>query len=245
MKKVLIFLYFLFISAAAAQIPSGNSILEKADQNEVSGNKIILSEMTIHARRASRSLKAKSWVQGKEKAFTEYLEPAREKGTKMLKLGDQLWTYSPSTDRIISISGHMLRQSVMGSDLSYEDMMEDPELHKLYEARVVGEETFLDRPCWVLELTAKGVDIAYYSRKVWVDKERFVLLKEDRYAKGGKLLKTLEVKSVIRVQERWVQNVVVFKDVLKTGEGTEFKIESIDFDASIPDSLFSKASLRK
>jgi hypothetical protein len=63
--------------------------------------------------------------------------------------------------------------------------------------------------------------------------------------KSGKLLKTLEVKSVIRVQNRWVQNDVVFKDVLKTGEGTEFKIESAEFDANIPEYIFSKASLRK
>jgi len=46
----------------------------------------------------------------------------------MLKLGDELWTYTPETDRIIKISGQMLRQSVMGSDLSYEDMMEDRKL---------------------------------------------------------------------------------------------------------------------
>ena len=232
-------------SALFQNFPSADQILEKADRNAVSGNKIILSEMIIHGRRDSRSIKAKSWIQGNDKAFTEYLEPPREKGIKMLKLGDQLWTYSPDTDRTISISGHMLRQSVMGSDLSYEDMMEDRELGKIYAAKVTGEETVLERPCWVLELTAKLEDVAYYSRKVWVDKERYVLLKEERYAKSGKLLKTLEVKSVIRVQNRWIQNVAVFRDVLKTGLGTEFKIGHIEFDASIPEALFSKASLRK
>lgn len=232
--------------ATAAQTqPSADAVLEKADRNAVAGSKVILSQMTIHGRRDSRTLKAKSWIEGKDKAFTEYLEPPREKGIKMLKLGDQLWTYSPDTDRIISISGHMLRQSVMGSDLSYEDMMEDRELRKIYAAKVAGEEAVLERPCWVLVLTAKEEEVAYYSRKVWVDKERYVLLKEERYAKSGKLLKTLEVKSIIRVQNRWVQNLAVFKDVLKGGEGTEFKIESIEYDAPIPATLLSKASLRK
>jgi len=232
-------------SAGTQDRPPADLILEKADQNAVSGNKIILSQMTIHGRRDSRTLKAKSWIEGNDKAFTEYLEPPREKGIKMLKLGDQLWTYSPDTDRTISISGHMLRQSVMGSDLSYEDMMEDRELRKIYAAKVAGEETVLERPCWVLELTAKEEDVAYYSRKVWVDKERYVLLKEERFAKSGKLLKMLEVKSVIRVQNRWVQDVAVFKDALKGGEGTEFKIETIEYDTPIPATLFSKASLRK
>ena len=56
----------------------------------------------------------------------------------MLKLNDKLWTYSPQTDRVIQISGHMLRQSVMGSDMSYNDMMEDRSLEEMYEAKLDG-----------------------------------------------------------------------------------------------------------
>lgn len=247
MKKFLVFLYIVYTLAVwlPAQEPSAEAILDKIDQNAIAGDKIIVTEMIIHSRRASRTLKSRSWIEGEDKAFTEFLEPARERGTKMLKLGDMLWTYSPDADRTISISGNLLRQSVMGSDLSYEDMMEDRRLRKAYEAKIAGEENFLDRPCWILDLTAKVEDIAYSSRRVWVDKERYVLLKENRYAKSGKLLKTLEVKSVIRVQNRWVQNDVIFKDELKTGDGTEFMIQSIEFDAAIPDYIFSKASLRK
>jgi outer membrane lipoprotein-sorting protein len=247
MKKIMVFLYFMYNLAAfaAAQSLSGDQILDRIDQNAVAGNRISVTEMIIHSRRATRTLKLKSWVQGEDKAFTEFLEPARERGTKMLKLGDQLWTYSPDADRTISISGHMLRQSVMGSDLSYEDMMEDRKLRKAYEAKIVGEDQIIERPCWVLELKAKAEDAAYYLRKIWVDRERFVLLREDRFAKSGRLLKALEVKGVIRVQNRWVQNQVVFKDALKAGEGTEFMIESIEFDAAIPEYMFTKAALRK
>ncbi len=37
---------------------------------------------------------------------------------------------------------------------------------------------------------------------------------------------------------------MVFKDALKNGEGTEFFIENIQFNADIPEALFTKASLR-
>lgn len=247
MNIILLFLSFTCVLTAPAQAQtlSADQILDRIDENAVAGNRISVTEMIIHSRRATRTLKLKSWVQGEDKAFTEFLEPARERGTKMLKLGDQLWTYSPDADRTISISGHMLRQSVMGSDLSYEDMMENRKLRQVYEATVVGEETIIDRPCWVLELKAKAEAVAYYSRKIWVDRERFVLLREVRFAKSGRQLKTLEVKSVIRAQNRWLQNDVVFKDALKAGDGTEFIIRSIEFDAAIPESLFTKASLRK
>ncbi len=228
-----------------SQEPTGDWILEQVDNNFGSDNKIILSSMIVHGRRGSRTIESKSWIQGREKSFTEYLAPPREKGTKMLKLEDQLWTYSPATDRIIKISGHMLRQSVMGSDMSYEDMMEDPRLQKMYSAEIAGEETYLERPCWVLDLVSKDDDNAYHSRKIWVDKERFVALKENRYARGGKLLKTTEIKEVTRMQNRWVPRHIVFKDVLKSGQGTEFVLESIEFDADIPAYIFTKASLRQ
>ena len=163
----------------------------------------------------------------------------------MLKLDDQLWTFFPSTDRTILIAGHMLRQSVMGSDLSYEDLMEDPHLFDMYSAQVIREEEFADRACWVLRLEAKDGSPAYHSREMWVDKERFVPLKENRFAKSGKLLKTTEVKRVERQGDRWVAREMVFKDVLKTGEGTTFVIESIDFDVDIPPHLLTKAALRR
>jgi len=232
------------LSLAGAQAPSGDWILQKVDENFGSDNKIVHSRMIIHGRRASRTVEARSWIQGEEKSFTEYLSPPREAGTKMLKLGDQLWTYSPSTDRTILISGHMLRQSIMGSDLSYEDMMEDPRLNVLYSASVAGEEPIENRECWILDLDSRGEEIAYFKRKIWVDKERYVVMREERFAKSGKLLKTIEVKAVERMGGRWIGTRIVFKDALKDGLGTEFTLEAIEFNAAIPEILFTKASLR-
>lgn len=225
--------------------PEGKEILEEIDRNMSSLNRIVTSKMVIHGRRGKRTIGFKTWAEGRNRAFTEYLSPAREKGTKMLKLKDRLWIYSPETDRTIRISGHMLRQSVMGSDLSYEDMMEDQRLRRLYRARVTGEEGIDGRGCWVLELTAKEVEVAYHSRKVWVDQERMVPLKEELFAKSGKLLKKLELKDVVRTEGRWYPKRMIFKDMLKTGKGTEFIVESILFDQQIPEHIFSKAALRR
>jgi outer membrane lipoprotein-sorting protein len=234
------------VSAAQAPPPSAESILSKVDENQAAGSRITVYEMTIQSRRGSRTIKAKSSVEGVDRAFTEYLEPPREAGTKMLKVRDQLWTYSPSTDRTIQIAGHMLRQSVMGSDLSYEDLMEDPKLQNLYVATVTGEATLLERPCCVLELKARpGAEPSYHSRKIWVDKERFLPLKEERYATSGKLLKTTEISRVRQFQRRWVAERAVFKDALKNDGGTEFTVVSVEFDVKIPEHVFSQASLRK
>jgi outer membrane lipoprotein-sorting protein len=227
------------------QGPSGDEILAKVDRNMFSEQKIAVSRMIIHGRRETRTVESKSWQRGTSESYTEFLAPAREKGTKMLKLKDMLWEYSPSTDRTIMISGHMLRQSVMGSDLSYEDMMEDPHLPDLYSASVASLDVLNGRECWALDLTARKEDIAYDHRQIWVDKERFVILRENLYARSGKLLKTAEVREVMRVQNHWLARSVLYKDAFKEGEGTEFHVDSVTLDADIPDYLFSKAALRR
>jgi len=234
------------LAALRAQTPTGAEILKRIDDNLVLDRAISTSTMVIHSRTGTRSIEQKSWTEGKDKSFVEFLDPPREKGKKMLKLADQLWTYTPEpTDRIIAISGHLLRQSVMGSDLSYEDLTENRKLVELYDARVTGAEDIGGRPCLVLELTAKEPDVTYYSRKIWVDKERYLPLREERYAKSGRLLKTTEFQEVNKIENRWYPKKILFKDVLSRGDGTEYIIESLNLHATIPDNLFTKASLRK
>ncbi|MCU0473044.1 MAG: outer membrane lipoprotein-sorting protein [Bacteroidales bacterium] len=225
--------------------PEANVILDKVDKNMTSRNRIFESEMIIHGRRTSRTITSISYSAGNKQSFTEYLSPAREQGTKMLKLENQLWIYPPSTDRIIQISGHMLRQSVMGSDLSYEDMMDDRKLTEIYSAKVIGNETIDSRDTYILELTAKVGDAAYYSQKIWVDAGRYVPLKQEMFAKSGQLLKRTTLSDVKQVQGRWFPDKVVYKDVLKDGSGTEFRMTSVKFNQDIPDYIFTKAALKQ
>lgn len=229
---------------SAQNFPSGKSLLEKVDQNMTARTRISVSRMEITMARGSRTIEAKSWSQGDENAFTEYLSPAREKGTKMLKTGKQLWIYSPTTDRVIQISGHMLRQSVMGSDLSYEDMMNDTPLLEQYSAEVNAVEPIGDRSCWVLSLTALKPEISYYQQKMWIDRERNVPLKIEMYARGAKLLKKIELSDVKKVQGRWFPMSMLYKDMLKKGEGTRMSFLELQLDAPLPAGIFTKASLR-
>jgi len=245
MIRSLSLLATLLAFSFSPQSPSGDVILKKVDENMFSENKISVSRMVIHGRRDTRTVESKSWQRGTSESYTEFLAPAREKGTKMLKLKDMLWDYSPSTDRTIMISGSLLRQSVMGSDLSYEDMMEDPHLPNIYSAKVMSEDTLFGRDCWILDLTAKKEILRIITVVCGSIKTGMCFCEENLYAESGKLLKTMDVREVMRVQGRWLAKSVLYKDVLKDGEGTEFLVDSIVLDADIPDYLFSKAALKR
>jgi outer membrane lipoprotein-sorting protein len=242
--KQIIFFALSFLTIQVSSQPSGKDILNLIDRNLASKTRILTAKMVISGARGSRSIEFNSWAEGENKAYTEYTSPAREKGTKMLKMEDKLWIFSPSTDRIIQITGQMLRQSVMGSDLSYEDMMEDPALADHYNASVTAQDTADNRKCWILQLNALKEGEAYEVRKIWVDQERNIPLKEELYGKSGKLLKRTSLTDVQKIQGRWFPMKMTFKDMLKTGDGTQFIISSIKLDETIPDDIFSKASLK-
>jgi len=238
-------LFFTLLFGQKSQM-TVEQIISAMDKNLNAKSRIMKSKMIVHGRRSTRTIESRNWVIGIDQAFTEYLSPPREAGTKMLKLDDKLWTYSPQTDRVIQISGHMLRQSVMGSDMSYNDMMEDKPLQDLYEATLEGSININGRKHWIMLLEAKVKGLSYPMRRAWIDTEYLLPMKEELYAKSGKLLKTATMTGVKKIQGRWFPSRFIYKDELKrNSKGTEWVINEISFDINIPESRFSKAMLRK
>ena len=246
-KLILLSIFSLtLVSIGNTQELSAEKLVDAIDSNLNAKSRVLKSTMIVHGRRTSRTIVSKSWVKGINQAYTEYLAPPREAGTKMLKSGDKLWTYSPQTDRVIQISGHMLRQSVMGSDMSYTDMMEDRPLVDLYNSTIEGSEIIDGREHWILFLEAKITGLSYPKRRLWIDNEYLLPMKEELYAKSGKLLKTTSMDGVKKIQGRWFPSRFNYKDELKrNSKGTEWLIEDVVFDTEIPDARFEKAILRK
>ncbi|MBT7087556.1 outer membrane lipoprotein-sorting protein, partial [bacterium] len=108
-----------------AKALTGVEIIKKVDANQVYSTAYFEYEMRIHVGEEIRTKKLVSYMQGREKSFAEFVYPVRDKGVKYLFVGDNLWMYLPSVEKVIKIAGHMLRQSMAGSDMSYEDALED------------------------------------------------------------------------------------------------------------------------
>lgn len=247
-NKILIIAIFMaeysYLASGQENI-NGMEILKKLEENTYAYRVVSTNTMIVHGERIKRTMRYRSWSVGREKSFTEFLEPAREKGIKMLKIDKDLWTYYPKVDRIVKIAGHLLRQSVMGSDISYEDMLEQRRLSELYKVIQVSSEKFEDVDCFKLELQAKAEGLLYFKRNMWIDKNLYIPKKDVLLSKSGKGLKTVIVKEVKHIDGRWFPVKILYKDDLKKGQGTEFIIEDIQLNPVIPDSKFTKSSLRK
>lgn len=224
---------------------TGTEILEKMDKNRDHKTVTATATMEIHVRDQVRTktMVMKGITEG-GKSIVEFTNPEDE-GTKYLMLDDNLWIYFPEEEDVVKISGHMLKEGMMGSDVSYEDALESDELSDKYEIQLVGEEEVGDRACYVVQLDAKVKDVPYYKRKMWVDKGRFVQLKEEMYAKSGKLLKVSTTLDVQKIAGRYTAAKVEIVNKLRKDSRTVFEMKDIELDVDIDESMFSMRYLRR
>ena len=245
---LLSFFFFSFTSSPllkSAEAIDPQKLLEQVDDNLWSNTKFISGRLIIDNGRKIRTLTQDSWMEGVTRSYSHYKSPAREKGTKMLKIKGKLWMYTPRTDRKILIAGHLLRQSMMGSDLSYEDMMEDHKLSKSYSATFDTFTNIDDVKCAVLNLSARDKKTTYQTRKVWINPNDKTVLKEERFAKSGKLLKRILFKDYELISGRKFPRTMIFKDLLKKNTKTTYKFDVIKFDINIPPNYFSQSILKR
>ncbi len=236
----------LISNHSPAQELTADDILTRIDDNMV--YRTAYSELDMIITIGKRVIKKEliSYSEGIEKSFVEFLSPARDRGTKMLKVGKVLKIYFPSAERVMRLSGHMLRQSMMGSDFSYEDMMETAEeLKEEYEVKLIGEEIFNGVPCHILELESRDESRTYFFRKIWVDKEKFIGHKIEFSAKSGKLLKVMTVGDIQSFEDRYYPTRVTMEDKLRKNSKTEMVIKTIQFDVSIPEGTFTERNLMR
>ena len=219
--------------------PSAETLLEAMDRNLTFATRTARATMIVEGRR-TRTYEMISYGRGADDAAIEYLSPPRERGTRMLKLGDELWIYLPSIDRVQKISGHMLRQGMMGSDVSYEDMMAARELRKSYDASIIGEETLDGRAAWKLELQARDVTLSYPRRIAWIDQETFVPLRQELFALSGMLLKTWTMGAVENFEGgRQFPTRMVIEDHVKKGTATRIEFDELRFGVDLEQEVFS------
>ena len=231
----------LIITTAAEM--TAEEIINKRDDNEYFDTAQMEAEMIIvsGSRKITKTMVA---LTDKKNSLVEFTN-SQDRGTKFLKREDDLWMFFPDAEEIIKISGHMLNQGMMGSDFSYQDVMEADKLTDLYDFKIIKEEEFEGRPCYVLEgIAREGVKVSYYRRVSWVDKERFIGLKEELYAKSGRILKETKANVIEEIEGRWVPTNSVMENKLRKDTYTEFIITQIKFNLEIPEETFSLQNLR-
>jgi len=238
---------FGFAQSLAA--PTAAELLARIDNNEIFQTIQYDGEMIIyhHNRRFVKTMRAQA--RGGGFSFIEFTNP-EDRGTRYLMENGRLWVISPDIERARRISGHMLRESMMGSDMSYEDMLNNEPLSERFNAVLVGLQTidsgvWAGRNAWVLDLTAIRRGESHPRRMLWVDQETGDLLRSEFFALSGARLREYNLLRVEVLGGRRFPVEVELRDLLRANSRTVFRMNNVVLDQPIPDAVFSRRNLER
>jgi outer membrane lipoprotein-sorting protein len=237
---VIVSLEFLF----GQTLPAASDLLKKIDDNEVYSTIYYEGQMIIEyqGKRFVKTMKA--WARSNNDSFIEFTNP-EDAGTKYLKKDGRLYVYSPDTEEVMLISGQMLKESMMGSDMSYEDVVNNATLSSRYNPTITGSETFNGRGCWALELNAKTKTESYAKRTLWIDKQNGDLVHYELYALSGVKLKQYTLEDVKIFGARRFPVKSELSDLMRKNSKTIFIMDNVVLDQPIADSVFSQRNLER
>jgi hypothetical protein len=194
---------FSFRAAEAPSAMTANDLASELSAFRQNGVSYVRLRMEI--RGATREIKETLQLQIKErrtKGSTEVvyqvLYPKERKGQSVLlrKIGDGSASGSvfvpPNTLRPIDD----LKQPLLGSDLSYEDVVDN--FFAWDQQALVGTEKVDGVNCSILESKpGKGERSIYGSVRSWIDMRRLVPLRVEKYDSSGQLLRRIDTIDVV------------------------------------------------
>jgi outer membrane lipoprotein-sorting protein len=232
------------VTAFAQSTPTAAELLKRVDDNEIFQTIEYEGQMIIEYQNRRYVKIMKAWGRANNDSFIEFTN-REDRGTKYLKKDGRLYVYSPDTEEVMLISGHMLKESMMGSDMSYEDTIENDTLTNRYTPALSGSETYAGRDCWVLELTAKKRTESYPKQKLWIDKENDDVLHTELFALSGSKLKEMTLVKTEILGGRRFPVEYEMRDMLRKNSKTTFVMSSVVLDKPIADSVFSQRNLER
>jgi hypothetical protein len=100
-------------------------------------------------------------------------------------------------DSLLPISSSKMKEAVFGSDLTYEDLVEN--FFAWEHQTIVGTETVDRAPCQILESRPGKSDRSSYARvRSWIDPKRLIPLRVEKYLESGQLARRIDTTRVAK-----------------------------------------------
>ncbi len=234
------------VLALAAAVPAlaltGDEIIRRMERHERHDSMQSTGSMEITDRFGTRTKSFMSTALGDDRSLLEFTNP-EEAGQKVLRLEDEIYLYFPDSEDVIHLQGAALRDSVLGSDFSYEDMTGSSSRLNDYEVVLEGTEEIDGHETYRLRLTAKRRDVVYPVQVAWVDSERFVTRRVELFSRRGRALKRMAVTEFREVGDKVIGTRLEMSDFMKKESMTVFTIDDIAIDEPVDESLFSLEEL--
>ena len=182
---------------------------------------------------------------GDQKLMFLFLEPKTEAGKGYLRLEKNLWFYDPRVGRW---ERRTERERIGGTDTRRGDL-DESRLAEEFTAKWEADEKLGKFEVHRILLTVRpGVDVAFPTVRLWVNKENGVVLKRQELALSGRLMRTgyfprwKKVWSESKKGEVWYAEEMRYYDEVEKANQTLLLVKSVD-TRPLETNLFTKAWL--
>ena len=188
---------WLVLAAAAHGAPPAQLILKASDEVRNPAKPFAVVITLIEYRNSkqtdSNTLAVYSKADtgsGQYRSLIRFVAPPRDANKLMLKNGNDLWFFDPSSQASIRLSP---QQRLLGQAANGDVVTANLSLD--YQAELLGEEELADgervmRHSYKLSLAAATPDVTYDHVEMWIDTSSSRPIKARFYAESGRLLKT-------------------------------------------------------
>ena len=244
---------FCLISIHAAEPASpAMSAAELADRlNAVSqGNALIRTKLEVRPLDGARRVLQLQIKQRRTKTATDLvyqaLWPDEHKGEAVIlhqAQGVAKGSIIIPQQPVRSIKASQMNEGLFGSDLSYQDAVENFFAWK--KQTLIGSETINGVNCQILESKPDSSSVSIYAKvRSWIDPQRFVPLRIEKYSSSGEIVRRIDVTRVARDEKHNPIPASLTVHGPRKNSVTEFNGARIDQDVQFTDADFTAAGIK-
>ena len=245
---------FCLISIRGAEpAPPAMSAAELADQLDVvsQGRALIRSKLEVRSLEGAKRVLQLQIKQRRTKTTSDLvyqvLWPDEHKGEAVLlhqangvAKGSVIVPQQP----VRAIKASQMNEGLFDSDLSYQDAVENFFAWK--KQALVGSETINGVNCQILESKPDSSSVSIYAKvRSWIDPQRFVPMRIEKYSSSGELVRRIDVTRVARDEKHHPIPASLTVHGPRKNSVTEFNGARIDQDVQFTDVDFTTAGVLK
>jgi hypothetical protein len=250
-------LIFPMASAAETAECSAAEAIRRFEEDMRGDGQVAQLEMRVVRPESTRTLRMRFWFQNRpgeaqDRSLARVEAPAAERGVASLRIGQKRWSFVPSTGRVQQVPESMMMGSWMGSDWTNDDLVRESSL--LDDYRVVSSEPAdLDgtAACRIEVAPRPGREVTWPKLVTWFHRsgpDAYVAIKQEFYSRrAGELVlaRTMEFSAIRDFGGRRIPSRMVLLPAGRPGRRTELRYLALEFDAVIPETLFSLTNLQR
>jgi outer membrane lipoprotein-sorting protein len=245
---------FCLISIRGAEpAPPAMSAAELADQLDVvsQGSALIRTKLEVRSLEGAKRVLQLQIKQRRTKTTTDLvyqvLWPDEHKGEAVIlhqvqrvAKGSIIAPQQP----VRAIKASQMNEGLFDSDLSYQDAVENFFAWK--KQALVGSETINGVNCQILESKPDSSSVSIYAKvRSWIDPQRFVPMRIEKYSSSGELVRRIDVTRVARDEKHHPIPASLTVHGPRKNSVTEFNGARIDQDVQFTDADFTAAGVLK